>query len=95
LPEKQKTALEQGESRVRVIDPRAVFTIDQARTTLQLAKNCLPREIRLGRLRVAKRAGKYLILGSWLLEWIEGGEVLRHNRKAVGEASCEAKNGSR
>jgi hypothetical protein len=42
-----------------------------------LAKNCLPREIRLGRLRVAKRAGKYMILGKWLLEWIEGGELSR------------------
>jgi hypothetical protein len=68
------------EAKVPVIEPRAVFTIEQARETLRLAKNCLPREIRLGRLRVSKRAGKYLILGRWLLEWVEGGELSRkHN----------------
>jgi hypothetical protein len=70
------------EARAPVIDPRAVFTIDQARTTLRLAKNCLPREIRLGRLRVSKRAGKYLILGQWLLEWIEAGELPRRRPEA-------------
>jgi hypothetical protein len=26
---------------------------------------------------VAKRAGRYLILGTWLLEWIEAGELPR------------------
>jgi hypothetical protein len=70
-------------STVPVIDPKAVFTIDQARGILRLAKNCLPREIRLGRLRVAKRAGKYLILGQWLLEWVESGELLRRRRPSV------------
>jgi hypothetical protein len=77
LPVDQTEAPLKAKSRIPVIDARAVFTIEQARGTLQLAKNCLPREIRLGRLRVAKRAGKYLILGSWLLEWIEAGEVIR------------------
>jgi len=51
--------------------------MELARNTLELAKNCLPREIRLSRLRVAKRGGKYLILGAWLLEWIEAGELPR------------------
>lgn len=72
---------------VPVINPRAVFTIEQARSILHLAKNCLPREIRLGRLRVAKRAGKYLILGSWLLQWIEAGEVLRKQSEMTGAPS--------
>ena len=26
---------------------------------------------------VAKRAGRYFILGRWLIEWIEGGELKR------------------
>jgi hypothetical protein len=65
--------------RVSIIDPKAVFTIESARSTLGLAKHCLPREIRLGRLRVAKRAGKYLILGQWVLEWIEAGELPRRS----------------
>ena len=69
-----------------VIDPKAVFNLQQARSTLQLAKNCLPREIRLGRLRVAKRAGKYFILGAWLLEWIEGGEVTRQKKETAAES---------
>jgi hypothetical protein len=30
-------------------------------------------------LRIAKRAGKYYILGKWLIEWIEGGEVRRRS----------------
>jgi hypothetical protein len=74
LPSNGITATKKTTGKVPIIDPRAVFNIDQARATLRLAKNCLPREIRLGRLRVSKRAGKYLILGQWLLEWIETGE---------------------
>jgi hypothetical protein len=66
---------------VPVIRSNAIFTLDSARARLGLAKGCLPREIRLGRLRVAKRGGKYLILGSWLLEWIEHGELPRHSRE--------------
>lgn len=69
-----------------VIDPEAVFTIEQATRTLGLAKNCVPREIRLRRLRAAKRAGRYFILGAWLLEWIRGGELpprLRHEQTDV------------
>jgi hypothetical protein len=81
LRAEQTAAPPKAESQIPVLDPKAVFTIEQARSTLALAKNCLPREIRLGRLRVAKRAGKYLILGAWLLEWIEAGELPRRQRK--------------
>ena len=63
--------------KIPTIRPTAVFGLEQARVTLGLAKNCLPREIRLGRLRVSKRAGRYLILGEWLLEWIKAGELPR------------------
>jgi hypothetical protein len=87
----QTAAPEKTKTKVPVIDPKAVFTIDQARRTLQLAKNCLPREIRLGRLRVAKRAGKYLILGAWLLEWIEAGELPpRQSRLDAGKEGAAA-----
>lgn len=74
---------------VPVIDPEAVFTVEQATRTLALAKNCLPREIRLGRLRVAKRAGRYLILGAWVLEWIKGGELPRGQRLDQKGASAQ------
>lgn len=59
------------------IDENAVYDLQAARSALALTKGTLPREIKLGRLRAAKRAGKYLILGRWLREWIEAGEVPR------------------
>jgi hypothetical protein len=60
-----------------VIDPHAVYDLASARAALSLAKGTLSREIKLGRLRASKRAGKVLILGSWLLQWVEAGEVRR------------------
>jgi hypothetical protein len=42
-----------------------------------LAKETISREIRLGRLRHAKRAGRTLILGAWLLQWVRAGERRR------------------
>lgn len=78
------------------IVPEAVYDLEAARTALGLAKATLGREIRIGRLRVAKRAGKYLILGRWLLEWIEAGEVPHRKRPATqvsGIAAQPAGNG--
>jgi hypothetical protein len=65
-----------------VIHPAAVYSQEAVRLALGLKTATLQREIRLGRLRVAKRAGRYYILGSWLLEWVEKGEVQRRNRQA-------------
>ena len=56
------------------IHENGVYTLASARKALNLPDSCLRREIRLKRLRVSKRAGRYFILGKWLLEWIEGGE---------------------
>jgi hypothetical protein len=61
---------------VAVIVPDAAYTLAQAQELLGLKKNSLPREVRLGRLRVAKRSGRYFVLGSWLLAWLEAGEVM-------------------
>jgi hypothetical protein len=41
---------------------------------LGLKKGTLPRELRLGRLRHAKRAGRIFILGRWVLAWLAAGE---------------------
>jgi hypothetical protein len=71
-----------------VTHENAVYGLDSARAALGLAKGCLPREIRLGRLRVAKRAGKYFLLGKWLLAWIESGELRR--RDPPVPCTCEA-----
>jgi hypothetical protein len=81
-----------GKSEPHVIDPHAVYTLESARTALGLAKACLPREIRLGRLKVAKRAGRYFVLGSWLLAWIEDGEIKRGQRKPSTEVNGVAGN---
>jgi hypothetical protein len=62
---------------VPIIDPNGVYTMATARMTLGLRENCLPREARLGRLRVSKRAGRHFVLGKWLLQWLESGEVCR------------------
>jgi hypothetical protein len=77
----ETTPAVQPKHKAPVIHPNAVYSLELARNVLQLAKNCLPREIRLGRLRVSKRAGKYLILGAWLLEWIEAGELPPRQRE--------------
>ena len=47
-----------------VIAPTAVYTVPEAAAALGLAKGTLPREVRLGRLRVSKRAGRYYVLGT-------------------------------
>lgn len=59
---------------VHVIHPHAIYSLGEAQSALGLPKATLPREIRLGRLRVAKRAGKYFFLGAWILQWIREGE---------------------
>jgi hypothetical protein len=62
---------------VHVIDPNAAYTLETARAALGLPATCLRREVRLGRLRVSKRSGRYYILGEWILEWIREGEIKR------------------
>lgn len=76
-----------------VIPANAVYSAAEARIVLGLAKASLGREIRLGRLRVAKRCGKYFFMGSWLIEWIEGGEVTRKPRRSnlPCTGNCEAR----
>jgi hypothetical protein len=60
-----------------VIDPRAVFRRETLTKALGLARHTIAREIREGRLRAARRGGWYFILGSWVLQWLEAGEVHR------------------
>jgi hypothetical protein len=60
-----------------VIEPNAVFTLAGARAALRLAKSTFRREVREGRLRVSCRAGRRWLLGKWLLEWLETGELSR------------------
>jgi hypothetical protein len=59
---------------VRVVPADAVVTLDELRAVLGVPKSCLRREVRLGRLRVSRRAGRYWTTGAWVREWLEGGE---------------------
>jgi hypothetical protein len=74
-----------------VVEPRAVYRIDQVIALFGLRKTTVRREVREGRLRVAKRAGRHYFLGAWLLEWIEGGELSRRTpeRNGVTEGARE------
>jgi len=60
-----------------VIHPRAVFTIASLTASLGLKSGTVPRELRPGRLRHSKRAGKVFILGRWVLSWLQSGERVR------------------
>ena len=59
------------------IDMDAVYSVEALRGALGLTKTTIGREVRLGRLRVTKRAGKYFLLGRWVLDWLSDGEVRR------------------
>jgi hypothetical protein len=67
---------------IPVIRPTAVYRPEQIRAILGLKDNTIPREIRMGRLRVAKRGGKHFVLGCWLVEWLSNAEVKRKPRFA-------------
>ena len=70
------------------IHPNAVFFLAQAQEVLHLKASTIRREVRLGRLRVAKRAGQYYLLGEWLLEWIKGGELRRQAQPTAAEGDA-------
>src|SRR5262249_37654821 len=60
---------------VHVVHPNAVYTVAQAQAALGLRANSLKREIRQKRLRVARRCGRYYLLGEWILLWLRAGVV--------------------
>src|SRR4051794_28894965 len=76
---------------VHVIHPGAVYFRDQFQHLFRLRASTVRREVREGRLRTAKRAGRYFILGEWILEWLRSGEI--DSRKARGKAGAPLHNG--
>jgi hypothetical protein len=70
---------------LHVIDPRGVYSRLALQQALGLTKTTLAREIRLGRLRVSRRSGRYFILGSWVLQWLREGEIRRKQASPVQE----------
>jgi len=86
-PEKRKKKPAAVKGAVRdphTIQPTAVYTIEVAQAALNLKESTIRTEVRKRRLRVAKRAGRYYILGAWLLQWLEGGEL--HRQAPPGDA---------
>jgi hypothetical protein len=74
---------------LHVVHPNAIYTLASAQFAFGLTKTTISREIRLGRLRVAKRAGRYFILGEWLLQWLRDGEI-RKRRHAEREEKIKS-----
>jgi hypothetical protein len=59
------------------IRPGQVYTLATLTQTLGLKRSSLAREIREGRLRHAKLCGRVWFLGSWVRQWLAGGERVR------------------
>jgi hypothetical protein len=62
---------------VHVVEPTGVYLADTFRRLFRLHKSTVRREVREGRLRIARRAGRYFLLGAWILQWLEEGELPR------------------
>ena len=58
-----------------VVYPGAVYTVQDLRQIFGLKASSVRREVRLGRLRIAKRCGRYYCLGQWVLQWFTNGEL--------------------
>jgi hypothetical protein len=71
------------------IRPTAVYVVDDARRIFRLKQSTIRREVREGRLRISKRAGRYFLLGRWLIEWIEAGELPRRRPGKSGNGQRE------
>jgi excisionase family DNA binding protein len=67
-----------------LIEPTAVYSVAEAQAVLRLKNSTIRRELREGRLRVSKRAGRHYLLGEWLLEWLRGGEIKRRRQDYAG-----------
>jgi hypothetical protein len=80
---------------VPVVHPTAVFSVDDFRRTFRLRESSLRREVRERRLRVSKRCGRYFILGTWILQWLESGELKRRDAAEAERRRRAAAEGER
>ena len=87
---RSKPAPAGGPGSPHVIDPHAVYFADTFREWFRLTRSTLRREVREGRLRVARRAGRYYLLGEWVLQWLRAGE---YTPKVAGQGA-PARNGT-
>jgi hypothetical protein len=84
---RSRTAVAPAEvAAVHVILPTAVYSVEDCIRLFRLRKSTIRRELREGRLRVSKRAGRYYLLGEWILQWLRDGELVRRPpAEAVGK----------
>jgi hypothetical protein len=69
-----------------VISKTAVYSMESLRAALGLCKHSVGREIREGRLKACKRCGRYWIIGTDVLAWLQGGAVqARLHRERDGD----------
>lgn len=90
-PQGDNSATPRTRDEPHVIRPTAVYTQAGAIRALGLTQSTLRREVRLRRLKVSKRGGKYFFLGEHLLQWVKDGEVGRRSeRDALAATSPDA-----
>src|SRR5260370_37983116 len=68
-----------------VVYPGAVYTVDDLCRIFGLKATSVRREVRLRRLRISKRCGRYYCLGQWVLEWLEDRELQPPQGREEGE----------
>jgi hypothetical protein len=68
-----------------MIEPLGIYFKEDVERIFRMRPSTLRREFRLGRLRVARRGGRIICLGSWLIEWVKGGEI--RPRKGQADSS--------
>jgi hypothetical protein len=76
---------------VHTLDDHNVYFTEDVMRIFRLRRSGIRREIRLGRLRAAKRGNRYYFLGCWLRSWLEDGELRQkptptHRRNGVADA---------
>jgi len=74
--------------------PLGVYRLGQVKDLLGLYATTIRAERKAGRLRVGRRGRRYFVLGAWLWEWLEKGELpSRQTGRAV--ESARLANGAR
>jgi hypothetical protein len=78
-----KPAAAESTASVHEIRATGVYFLDDAIRILRLRKSTIRREVREGRLQISRRAGRYYLLGAWLVQWLRDGVVNRRPSAAA------------
>jgi hypothetical protein len=69
-----------------VIRRTALYTLDSAAKATGLPRRALGNAIRARELEASLRARRHLILGQWLLDWIEAGRLSQRRKQLKDDA---------